>query len=105
MKEIKMKKIFLLCAFSFLMNSQTYAGGTSVNIEVDSKRTTNYEGCQEYVDSIVKLCDAYVRCLEKGLDTELIVENIAFMKERLKKCEQKNGKGTNVKVGGGHTFD
>lgn len=100
-----MKKIFLICGLSFLMHNQAYAGDTNVNIEVDSKSTTNYQGCQSYVDSILRLCDAYVKCLEKGLDTELIVENIAFMKERLKKCEQKNGKGTNIKVGGGCTFD
>jgi hypothetical protein len=100
-----MKTIFLLCTLSFLIHNQTYAGDTTVNIEVDSKRTTNYEGCQTYVESIVKLCDGYVRCLEKGLETELIVENIAFMKKELKKCEKNHGKGTNIKVGGGHTFD
>lgn len=80
-------------------------GGTTINIEVDSKRTTKYEGCQYYVNSIVKLCDAYVTCLLNNFDTEFIVENINLMKESLKKCEQNNGKGTNVKVGGSHTFD
>ncbi|MDP3531829.1 MAG: hypothetical protein Q8S31_00860 [Alphaproteobacteria bacterium] len=99
-----MKKIFFLSTLSFLIYNQTYAGGTNVNIEVDSKRTTNCDGCQKYVESIVKLCNLYIQC-EDSYQREYMVEQISFMKERLKKCEQKNGKGTNVTVGGGHTFD